>query len=82
MQMAPMPLDPSLQCRPQSKVSRALAGLALLDLSEESETLAGNSVTLASSYAASSGPPSSSTARGPIGSLSLSEESTTLGRDS
>ena len=41
---------------PLSEESTTLAGLELLDLSAESETLAGESVTLASSYAASSGP--------------------------
>ena len=58
-------------------MSEALAGLRL-DLSEESETLEGESVTLASSTAASSGIPSGSAARGFIDSLSLSAELSTL----
>ena len=42
-----------------------------LDLSEESETLVGEPVTLASSSAASSGPLAGSAASGSIGSLSV-----------
>ncbi len=49
-----------------------------LDLSEESETLVGESVTLASSSAASSGPLAGSAASGSTGSLSLSDGLSTL----
>ena len=53
---------------PLSAVSETLADLALLDLSEESETLVGESVNLDSGSAAC----------GSIGSLSLPEVSETL----
>ena len=46
----------------------------------QSETLVGESATLASSTVASSGPPPGLAARGPIGSFSLFEESTTPDR--